>query len=114
MITPEQRDWILDNVKRTGRYGSYISYFELKELLTANTEPEDEGITQQDLINVRMACDNALMDNYQMGYDRCNIQRGTDEEITQRKIDEFWYEKYSDVPLDGMLRKFVNWLQEDK
>jgi len=41
-MTPEQRDWILDNVKRTGRYGSYISYFELKELLTANTKAEDE------------------------------------------------------------------------
>ena len=144
-LTPEQRveifEVFIDCVKTAlaTSQGHLVNVRKFDEYLTALAEPEDESkyatmeevfpeftaedepviepkITQQDLINVRMACDNALMDNYKMGYDRCNIQRGTDEEIALRKWKEYehWLGEWNgDEPAPQEHMTFEDWLFED-
>ena len=121
-LTTKQRDYILRGIKEILTILDYVptEYEVIEQFLTTNTA-EDEPviepkITQQDLINVRMACDNALMDNYKMGYDRCNIQRGIDEEIALRKWKEYehWLGEWNgDDPAPQEHMTFDDWLQQE-
>lgn len=77
---------------------------QILELTKIITTAEDEPVAVYSLV-----CHNC-----KEPHDIDIMNKQVENQITLRKIEEFWYENYSDIPLDGMLRKFVDWLQEDK
>jgi len=91
-MNPETRDKILEQIRNCNTSFMPTQMYELERILNSLTDDEPKDVY----------CDYCLQ----------NYEEVTPSQIAKRLIDDFWYEKYSDIPLDGMFRKFVDWLDQ--